>query len=438
MSTIKASKFQHPDSPDPNLETNADGSIHANKLDVDEITTSSLRHPDSINPGLSMMGNGDVHMNGNLVVNNTVSFTEIDTVKTASIQNPNSQSASISIGSDGGVGILSNMSATGDVDISGRLSAGYLDDGIATTQLYNFSGTIRFTTCGKTGPIGPSLSDAVSSYSLEPFASEWLEVDGRFEVVGGVQYFKIPKTGQYQIRAAGSRSGDSNWGGLGIDITSTAEFRAGEIIRIVVGQKGQGNSATYAGGGGASALAVRRMDLWVPILIAGGGAGQSNNSPNSFNANRNAFAPDVRSGDNFGGRGSYYSTSYSTSIGHNWPGGGGGGWSSDGYDGRINYFGSGQPIGGRALSSESPMGGRYFIDPNNTYDGGFGGGGATGVGGGAAGGGGGWWGGNSSYAGIGASSDDTSHLGGGSYSRNSTYTVEGTNNDQGFVEITLT
>ncbi len=42
MSTIKASNLQHPDSLDPNLETNADGSVHANKLDADELTAGTI------------------------------------------------------------------------------------------------------------------------------------------------------------------------------------------------------------------------------------------------------------------------------------------------------------------------------------------------------------------------------------------------------------
>ncbi len=50
MSTIKTSNIQHPDSPDSNLETNADGSVHANKLDADELTTGQI-NADTITTG---------------------------------------------------------------------------------------------------------------------------------------------------------------------------------------------------------------------------------------------------------------------------------------------------------------------------------------------------------------------------------------------------
>jgi hypothetical protein len=82
------------------------------------------------------------------------------------------------------------------------------------------------------------------------------------------------------------------------------------------------------------------------------------------------------------------------------------------------------------------MGGMYLVD-TTTHDGGFGGGGATGRNSGSAGGGGGWWGGNASYAGVSQVSDDTTHLGGGSYSANPSFTDTGTRNGPGDVTIEL-
>jgi hypothetical protein len=174
----------------------------------------------------------------------------------------------------------------------------------------------------------------------------------------------------------------------------------------------------------------------VPLLIGGGGGGISENSPNSPNGNRNAFAPGTRPNDSYGGRGVFYSASYSSGLGYYWPGGGGGGWSTQGQDGTIGQYNTGQPTGGRALSAPSPMGGMYLVD-TTTHDGGFGGGGATGRNSGSAGGGGGWWGGNASYAGVSQVSDDTTHLGGGSYSANPSFTDTGTRNGPGDVTIEL-
>lgn len=308
---------------------------------------------------------------------------------------------------------------------------------IVTTTLYNFSGTITFGTCSQTGPYGPILSDAISSYTAQPFSSNWLNNTNLFNVVSGVQFWRVPKTGTYTIRAAGARSGPCSYGGLGRDISSTFSLSVGEWLRIVVGQRGEGNSGVYGGGGGASAVSVFRGGEQIPLLVVGGGAGTSSNSSQSTNTNRNGWAPGTRPRETRGGLGSWYDTSYSSQIAHYWPGGGGGGWAEKGGDGGINLYQSNMPLGGLALSSVSPLGGRKTFDGSTTYDGGFGGGGATGRDGGAAGGGGGWWGGNSSYALLSQVSDDTTHLGGGSYCLNPIFTDNGTRDGEGYVNVTL-
>ena len=304
-------------------------------------------------------------------------------------------------------------------------------------QSYDFSGTIQFGTCGSTGSFGPSLSSAQSSYSGQPFSSTWLNNARLYNCAAGVQYWTVPKTGTYTIRVAGARSGPSTHGGLGIDITSTYSLVAMESLKIVCGQRGEGNSGVYGGGGGASYAAVFRCGEWIPLLVAGGGAGVSNNSPQSTNTNRNGFNPSVRSSETSGGAGSWYDKTYNTQIGDFWVGGGGGGWGSDGGNGTINIYASNQETGGRMISSSSPIGGIYYLNSGTTYNGGFGGGGATGRDGGSAGGGGGWWGGNATYSTTTQTSDDSTHLGGGSYSQNPTYTVNGTNNGEGFVHVAL-
>jgi hypothetical protein len=309
-------------------------------------------------------------------------------------------------------------------------------DRIISSNSYNFSGTIQFSVCGQTGAFGPTLSNARSTYTGQAFASTWLNNLDLFNVIAGVQFWKVPKTATYTIRCAGARSGPSTHGGLGIDLTTTFYLYNSEFIKIVCGQRGEGNSGAYGGGGGASFLAVFRYGTWVPVIVSGGGAGVSTNSPQSANTNRNAFNPTVRQNETQGGMGSKYANNYTSDIGYYWAAGGGGGWSSDGVDGGIGISHSTQSIGGRALNSTSPIGGLHLVTPSTTYNGGFGGGGATGVDGGAAGGGGGWWGGNSSYSGVSSVSDDTTHLGGGSYSIDN-YTINGTNNGEGFVYITL-
>jgi len=320
-----------------------------------------------------------------------------------------------------------------------------INTNIKEEDFYEFTGTINFNSCGvNVGYYGPTLSQAITQYASESFSNIWLQNTDYFNVIAGVQLFKVPRTGTYNYTVKGSRGGDATYAGLGISLTSSSILYSGEILKIVCGQKGNYDGVQYAGAGGASFIAVFRMGVWIPLLVAGGGAGQSGNSPNSLNSNRNAFAPSTGKGDHatWGGSGSLYSTDYSGDIGVYWPGGGGGGWSSDGNRGGIGRRPPHQSIEGKCLNSNSPFGGFWYWENgvadgtgNGVTNGGFGGGGATGRSNGSAGGGGGWWGGNATFV-NGTSSDDTSTLGGGSYSMNS-YTNNGTNNGPGEVTFTF-
>lgn len=306
---------------------------------------------------------------------------------------------------------------------------------IKNNTLYNFTGNIAFSTCNTTGYSGPPKANAISSYSSLPFASTWLNDINLFNVVAGVQFFKVPKDGNYIIVCAGARSGSSTYGGLGLSIQTSYYLEAGEMLRIVVGQQGLGNAGNSGGGGGASAVAVDRYGVWVPIVIAGGGAGISSNSPQSTNTNRNARTPTNSTRGPVGGLGSKYDAAYSTnpSIGHYWPAGGGGGWATDGDTGMINASVASYRAGGSALSTMVPLGG---VNWDTGWHGGFGGGASTGRNGGAAGGGGGWDGGNATYSGVSATSDDTTLLGGGSYAENS-WTSLGSVTGGGYVFLIL-
>jgi hypothetical protein len=322
---------------------------------------------------------------------------------------------------------------------------------LPTGQDYDFSGTINFDNCGRSGYYGPTLAQARSSYTGEYLQGIWLNNVDYFNMIAGVQFFRIPKTGTWTYTVKGAKGGSGTHSGLGRSITSTATLYAGEWIKMVCGHRGSYSEDQSNGGGGGSFIAVARMGTWLPLCVAGGGAGWSRNSPNSANANRNGFAPGAGKGDAItaGGNGSKYDMLYpshsSDSIANYWCGGGGGGWSSPGSDGHIKTA-SAQLIGGRALGSDAPIGGLWSMGNDGEHsgsggstvvnNGGFGGGGGTGHGGGASGGGGGWWGGNATFA-ISQGSDDTNELGGGSHSMNS-YTDNGTHSgDAGSVALTL-
>lgn len=343
---------------------------------------------------------------------------------------------------------------------------------IQTPQLYSFSGTAYFDTIVNNGTYQPvNYNAAIKRYAnLGPGstfgpngavatshglnaasvnATTWCADKNLFNVISGCQLWRVPVSGTYTLTAKGAGR-NSSFAGFGISLTCSFYLYAGEWLRIVCGAQGETNGSTHGGGNGASCISVFRDGMHVPVLIAGGGAGTSGNSPQSNNTNRNATPPMSDNGedtsfsgtgsfgaarDGMGGRGSYYSSDYNSTIVH-WGGGGGGGWATPGGYGTI---GQATPTeansGGRALSELCPHGG-YYPDVINAFHGGFGGGGATGINSGSAGGGGGWYGGNATFA-ISTTSDDTTALGGGSYCAANSFINNGTHGTFGQVEVSL-
>ena len=126
----------------------------------------------------------------------------------------------------------------------------------------------------------------------------------------GSQIFVVPRSGNYTVTIAGASGGHgvcSNYSGLGVIARETVQFRRGEILRILVGQRGtnvcDGHqdvdvcqiSNTEAcenswvalndellfgelylhdgGGGGGGASLLQNFDAFLPIAISPGGGG---------------------------------------------------------------------------------------------------------------------------------------------------------------------
>lgn len=337
-------------------------------------------------------------------------------------------------------------------------------------QLYSMSGTIRFDTISNNGWYQPINYTAAikryaniggSTYGPNGGAASfhgnhvgtvneavWCADKELFNVITGCQLWRVPITATYTLTARGA--GRNMYGSsYGRSVTCDFKLYAGEWLRIVCGAQGQYLGTNHSGGHGASCISVFRQGMHIPVLIGGGGAGVTPNSPASANSNRNATPPMANPGDDttytgssgfyaardgMGGMGSIYQYNYTGQIDH-WGGGGGGGWGSPGAGGGIGENLHEASSGGRALSDPCPHGGYYESD--DAAHGGFGGGGASGKDSGAAGGGGGWYGGNSSYATSTAVSDDTTFLGGGSYSAVSGFTDNGTHDTYGQVDVSL-
>lgn len=172
-----------------------------------------------------------------------------------------------------------------------------------------------FSPCGATGQFGPSQSQCNAAYG-----------PGVVSVSGGIQSWTVPFTGNYRIQVRGAQGGDGypnsssslGQGGGGVILTGDISLTQGDVLQILVGQKG-GTPPTIGspGGGGGGSFIARNGN---PLIISGGGAGFG-----QYNA---ATGVTTTSGGTNGG-GSAGGTN-----GQGGPGGtrgaGGGGWSTDG------------------------------------------------------------------------------------------------------------
>jgi hypothetical protein len=243
-------------------------------------------------------------------------------------------------------------------------------------QLYTFS-SVSFNPGGASGPYGPNINQMRSGAGNPSWASQYINHNG-----AGILYWTVPSTGNYRISAYGAGGGRSNsWGqrgGYGAYQRGDYALTQGEVLHIVVGQRGQDNS--YDGGGGGGSYVMKSNGT--PMIIGGGGGGGAPSGGGDRDAQTSQ-----QSSNNWAGY-----TSNSGQGGRQWcstPGGGGGVYSN----GCGSWYGRGFQQGSYGSLSYSVYGG---------FGGGGGGGQTNG-----AGGGGGYSGGNASpwsYFGAGAGS----------------------------------
>jgi hypothetical protein len=157
-------------------------------------------------------------------------------------------------------------------------SFGYLSGSVSTTlnvlfpSFYTFTGH-TFTNASATGRTGPTLSAIRNAYTGTTWAQDttnnYLNMTTQ-----GIQLWTVPQTGSYTFRAIGAGSEYANVnGGQGVDISTTVNLTKGDVIKIIVGQKG---SANNSGGGGGATYAVKSDGT--AIIVAGGGGGAFNSS----------------------------------------------------------------------------------------------------------------------------------------------------------------
>jgi hypothetical protein len=237
-------------------------------------------------------------------------------------------------------------------------------------SLYTFTDA-TFTPGAATGPIGPSLAQAVAGLTGTG-VDAWKNNTAYFNTTSGIQLWTVPATGTYRIEAFGSQGATNtaagHAGGFGARMRGDFSLVQGEIIRILVGQRLNFSDSCGGGGGGGGSFVVRSpYNTTGSILViagGGGGGGKGANAPSggttSNNGNAGAGSPAGAGGT--GGTGGGIPT-----VGCSGPeGSGGGGFTGNG---TTNATGS---VGGSAFINGGAGG-----NASGAKDGGFGGGGGT-------------------------------------------------------------
>ena len=214
--------------------------------------------------------------------------------------------------------------------------------------------TYTFTTAGATGNSGPSQANINNAYA-------GTSLDGTVTSVNGIQEWVVPQSGLYRISAkggvGGTAIGASTIPGKGALIEGDFFLSAGEVLHILVGQKGQDRTNYSAGGGGGSFVTKAPHNTNASILVIAGGGGAASGDFSGMDASADSCSTfDVQSGPaDCTGLGGVSFTGNS--------GGAGGGFFTDGAGGGIGHGGKAYINGGTGGTTD------------NSQAGGFGGGG---------------------------------------------------------------
>lgn len=176
--------------------------------------------------------------------------------------------------------IASQVSASGMWTLAN--ASEYIKEGLwpkAKASLYDFT-SFTFTNGTQTGRLGPSLQNLLSSYDTN--TNTWLNNTEFFNTNSGVQLWTVPVNGIYRIEALGARGGNNSsasfGGGLGARMSADFTLVEGQILQILVGQRG--NDAGYAcsgNSGGGGTFVVEQVSGTLTnsniLIVAGGGGG---------------------------------------------------------------------------------------------------------------------------------------------------------------------
>lgn len=146
-----------------------------------------------------------------------------------------------------------------------------------TQALYSISGnTHTFTTCGKTGRVGPDSSEINAGYSTSWHGTYLSQGDFR-----GYQDWIVPVSGIYEFDvygASGYEGDGAGNAGRGARVRGRVTLTKGEIITIAVGQRGEAPTTGNTWGGSGGGTFVVRKQGNEALFVAGGGSASSNTS----------------------------------------------------------------------------------------------------------------------------------------------------------------
>ena len=299
------------------------------------------------------------------------------------------------------------------------------------TSSSSSSGPYVFTNCGATGKSGPTQSQVNATYTSGNTLNGSVTINTQ-----GIQEWTVPSSGTYRILASGAAGGTNGFGrgGYGATMTVDVSLTSGQVLAIVVGQMGTGNSlnTNYRSGtgGGGGTFVYEKSSVTYYVAVGGGGGSKTSNSN---------LSSDTDDAD-----GKYNSTSGTTISGRYTAAGGSSGNGGSISTRNVLYGGPGAGVNSNGATHSSGSHGLSrasgWIGGSGSYEGGFGGGGSSygesgytqykwsGGGGGYSGGGCGWNGGRS---------DGQYGGGGGSYYNGTLISgVNGDNQSHGSVTIT--
>jgi hypothetical protein len=248
----------------------------------------------------------------------------------------------------------------------------------ANAVLYSFPTTFTFTSCGVSGPTGPTLSNCQSAYSN----AAWSSNSSYYTVTSGIQYWTVPSTATYTFILTG---GSAAIQGRGRSIQFSYALTQGTVLKILVGQDSTAYLTQGCGGGGGTFVTTSSNSI---IGIAGGGGGYGTDATASdpSSAGYGGTGGAAASGGAAGGVGSNgaaapgagftYNSSSTSSTAYSFINGGAGGPYVNGGqgDGGDGGFGGG---GGAMLNNisgpfdRSGGGGGYSGGGGGGYNGGY-------------------------------------------------------------------